>query len=171
VLEEPGPRGPRVLFVDFGLSRRLEPGLRRELRAAIHAVLRGDVEGFLGGMARMGMIAPGAEASVGRAVEAMFARLRGEGAAPLALGQARVLALKDEAKALLLETEGLGLPNDLLLYARTLSYLFGLGAELAPQVDLMRLTVPWLLRFLAARDDEDAALSAPGAPAAAPAAG
>ena len=103
----------------------------------------------------------------------MFARLRGEGAAPLALGADRVLALKDEAKALLEGTAGLQLPNDLLLYARTLSYLFALGAELAPEVDLMKLTVPWLLRFLAERDPAPAAaaLSASAAAAAAPAGG
>src|SRR4030095_9523549 len=66
VLEAPGPRGPRVLFVDFGLSRRLAPELRRELRLAIFAVLRGDLEAFLGGMDRLGMIAPSAGAPGGR---------------------------------------------------------------------------------------------------------
>jgi ubiquinone biosynthesis protein len=171
VLEEPGPRGPRVLFVDFGLSRRLEPELRRELRAAILALLRGDLDAFVGGMDRLHMIAPGAEPAVRAAVARMLGRLRGDGASPLALGADRVLALKDEAKALLLETEGLQLPNDLLLYAKTLSYLFGLGAELAPEVDLMRLTVPWLLRFLAAKDEPGPAFSAPAARAGAPAAG
>jgi ubiquinone biosynthesis protein len=152
VLEAPGPAGPRVLFVDFGLSRRLEPELRRELRAAIFSVLRGDPEGLLAGMERLHMIAPGARPGVERAVEGMLGRLRGEGSAPLSLGSARVLQLKDEAKALLQETPGLQLPNDLLLYARTLSYLFALGAELAPEVDMMKLTVPWLLRFLAERE-------------------
>jgi predicted unusual protein kinase regulating ubiquinone biosynthesis (AarF/ABC1/UbiB family) len=157
VLEERGARGPRVLFVDFGLSRRLPPALRRELRLAIFAVLRGDVGDFLGGMERLGMIAPGARTGVRAAVERMFARLRGEGAAPLALGADRVLALKDEAKRLLEETEGLALPNDLLLYAKTISYLFRLGAELAPEVDMMKLTVPWLLRFLAEQAAPDGA--------------
>jgi len=157
VLEEPGPAGPRVLFVDFGLSRRLDPELRREMRLAIFALLRSDREAFLAGMERLGMVAPGAAPGVRAALDRMFARLRGEGAAPLALGADRVLALKDEAKALLEGTAGLQLPNDLLLYARTLSYLFALGAELAPEVDLMKLTVPWLLRFLAERDPAPAA--------------
>jgi ubiquinone biosynthesis protein len=152
VLEQPGSRGTRVLFVDFGLSRRLDPELRREMRLAIFALLRSDREGFLAGMERLGMIAPGAAPAVRDALDRMFARLRGEGAAPLALPADRVLALKDEAKALLEGTPGLQLPNDLLLYARTLSYLFALGAELAPEVDLMKLTVPWLLRFLAEKD-------------------
>ena len=84
----------------------------------------------------------------------MFERIRrgGGGNAALALGASKVLALKDEAKVLLQETPGLNLPNDLLLYAKTLSYLFALGTELAPEVDMMKLTVPWLLRFLAEKD-------------------
>jgi predicted unusual protein kinase regulating ubiquinone biosynthesis (AarF/ABC1/UbiB family) len=124
------------------------------MRLAIFALLRSDREAFLAGMERLGMIAPEAGPGVRAALDRMFARLRGEGAAPLSLGADRVLALKDEAKALLEETPGLQLPNDLLLYARTLSYLFALGAELAPELDLMKLTVPWLLRFLAERDPE-----------------
>ena len=152
VLEERGPKGPQVLFVDFGLSRRLDPRLRSEMRRAIFAVLQGDVEAFLGGMDRMQMIAPGAHTAVRAAVASMLERLRGGGGAPLALGAGRVLALKDEAKVLLQETPGLNLPNDLLLYAKTLSYLFALGGELAPDVDMMKLTVPWLLRFLAEKD-------------------
>jgi predicted unusual protein kinase regulating ubiquinone biosynthesis (AarF/ABC1/UbiB family) len=63
-----------------------------------------------------------------------------------------VLALKDEAKALLEQTPGLQLPHDLLLYARTLSYGVALGEELAPEVDMMKLAVPYLLQFLAASD-------------------
>ncbi len=152
VLDEPEAAArPRVLFVDFGLSRRLAPELRRELRRGLLAVLQGDVPEFLAGMERMGMIAPGAGADVERAVRAMFDRVRGEGA-PLALAGERVLALKDEAKRLLQETPGLQLPNDLLLYARTLSYLFALGRELDPELDLMRLALPYLLRFLGELD-------------------
>ncbi|MDH3212391.1 MAG: hypothetical protein OEM05_07880, partial [Myxococcales bacterium] len=63
-----------------------------------------------------------------------------------------VLPLKDEAKALLQTTPGLQLPNDLLLYARTLSYVFAIGVELDPEVDLMKLALPQLLRFLAQKE-------------------
>jgi len=144
---------PRVLFVDFGLSKRLDPELRGELRRGIYAVLQGDIDAFLAAMDRLGMIAPGAGAVVRTAVGGMFERLRGEAGGPLGLSSDRILGLKDEAKALLFETEGLTLPTDLLLYARTLSYLFALGAELAPEVDLMRISVPYLLRFLAEKPE------------------
>jgi len=172
VLDEPQAASrPRVLFVDFGLSRRLAPELRRELRRGLLAVLQGDVPAFLAGMDRMGMVAPGGHAAVEAAVRAMFERLRGEGA-PLGLAGERVLALKDEAKRLLQETEGLQLPNDLLLYAKTLSYLFALGSRLDPELDLMRLALPYLLRFLAEPEDAAAGLRPAGAePGAGPAGG
>jgi predicted unusual protein kinase regulating ubiquinone biosynthesis (AarF/ABC1/UbiB family) len=151
VLDEPGARDrPRLLFVDFGLSRRLDPNLRREMRLGIHALLRRDLEAFLDGMDRMGMIEPGCRSGVAGAVSEMFERIGSGGA--LGVAGSQVLPLKDEAKALLQETPGLRLPNDLLLYAKTLSYVFALGKELDPDVDLLKLALPSVLRFLAAKD-------------------
>lgn len=152
VIDEPcAATRPRVLFVDFGLSRRLDPLLRREMRQGLHALLQRDLDGFVAGMQRMQMIAPGATPRVRAAVEQMFQRIAGGGGA-LALQGGQVLSLKDEAKALLHDTPGLQLPNDLLLYAKTLSYVFALGAELDPDVDVMRVVLPSALRFLAQRE-------------------
>ncbi len=147
VIDEPGAvRQPRVLFVDFGLSRRLDPGLREEIRRGVLALLSRDLEAFVDGMERTGMIAPGARPRVRRAVEEILPRL-GAGPVP-GLGGEDVLALVEEARRRLQETPGLQLPGELLLYARTLAWLFRLGRELAPEVDLLRLTLPYLLRFL-----------------------
>jgi predicted unusual protein kinase regulating ubiquinone biosynthesis (AarF/ABC1/UbiB family) len=137
--------------VDFGLSRRLDPVLRRELRLGIQSLVTRDLDAFVAGMDRTGIIQPGHRDAVSRAVAAMFARIASQGGA-LAVGGDRVLSLKDEAKALLQQTPGLQLPNDLLLFAKTLSYVFALGAELDPEVDLMKLALPPLLRFLAEKD-------------------
>jgi len=169
VLDEPGAAAhPRLLFVDFGLSRRLDPALRREMRLGIYALLQRDPGAFLEGMQRMGMVAPGAREGVARAVGEMFGRIAGRGG-PLGVPAAQVLSLKDEAKRLLQETPGLQLPNDLLLFAKTLSYLFALGAELDPEADLMQLSLPYLLQFLAG---QEAPISrAPGARDAGPVAG
>ena len=157
VLDEAGAaERPRLLFVDFGLSRRLAPELRREMRLALLALVRRDPDGFLAGMDRLGMIAPGAHAGVRAAVVSMLGRIAERGGA-LAVPGAQVLSLKDEAKALLQRTPGLQLPHDLLLFAKTLSYVFALGQRIDPEADPMRLTLPYLLRFLAGRD------AAPGA--------
>ena len=168
VLDEPGAAAqPRLLFVDFGLSRRLDPVLRREMRLGIYALLQRNPAAFLDGMERMGMIAPGAREGVARAVGAMFERVAG-GGGPLGVPAAQVLSLKDEAKRLLQETPGLQLPNDLLLFAKTLSYLFALGAALDPETDLMQLSLPYLMQFLAG---QPAASPTPAAPGAGPGAG
>jgi ubiquinone biosynthesis protein len=164
VIDEPeAALRPRVLFVDFGLSQRLPPALAHELRLGILALLSGDLDAFVAGMARIGAVAPGAEAGVRQAVSTMFGRIRNEGGSALGLGADRILSLKDEAKQLLYETPGLSLPSDLLLYAKTLSYLFSLARELAPSVEPMQLCLPPLLRFLATREPSTA--SADGGPA------
>ena len=151
VVDEPGAaRHPRLLFVDFGLSRRLDPALRRELRLGIYALLQQNLSAFLDGMERIGAIAPGHRDDVARAVGAMFERVKSYGG--LAAGGREVLSLKDEAVVLLRRTPGLRLPTDLLLYAKTLSYVFALGAELDAEVDMMKLCLPSLLRFLAGKE-------------------
>ncbi|MGI9590273.1 MAG: ABC1 kinase family protein, partial [Myxococcota bacterium] len=152
VLDEPeAHERPRVLFVDFGLSRRLEPELRRSLRRGVYALLQRDTDAFVAHMDGLGMIAPGAAPGVRQSVDQMFARIGEQGGA-LAVPGAAVLSLKDQAKTLLRDTPGLQLPHDLLLLARTLSSVFALGEELAPEVDLMQLTLPRLLQFLAEKD-------------------
>jgi predicted unusual protein kinase regulating ubiquinone biosynthesis (AarF/ABC1/UbiB family) len=152
VVDEPDAgRTPRVLFVDFGLSRRLDPQLRRELREGIHALLRRDLPEFVAGMERIGAIAPGHRDDVARAIAAMFERIAKAGAG-LALAGSQVISLKGEAVALLRETPGLRIPTDLLLYAKTLAYVFELGARLDPGVDMMKLCLPSLLRFLTTKE-------------------
>ena len=131
VLDEPeAAERPARAVRRLRAQQRLAPELARELRLGMLALLARDLDAFVAGMQRMDMIAPGAEprvrAAVGVDVRAAPRRLR---PAPLALGSGRMLALKDEAKALLYETPGLALPSDLLLYAKTLSYLFALGAR------------------------------------------
>ena len=152
VLDEPeAAERPRVLFVDFGLSRRLEPELRRAMRRGVYALIQRDADAFVGHMDALGMIAPDAGPAVQQAVERMFNHIGQQGGA-LAVPGSAVLSLKDEAKTLLRDTPGLQLPHDLVLFARTLSSVFALGEELAPEVDLMQVTLPHLLRFLAEKD-------------------
>ena len=119
-----------------------------------NTLLERDVSGLVDRMDAMQMIASGARPAVEEAVSQMFAQISSEAgqANVLAASGAQILDLKDEAKRLLQETPGLQLPNDLLLYAKTLSYLFALGEALDPEVDLMKRTLPYLLRFLAAKD-------------------
>ena len=83
----------------------------------------------------------------------------------LALESSAVLPLKDAAVELLRRTPGLQLPNDLLLYAKTLSYVFALGVTLAPEIDLVKTSLPYLLQFLGGRDEPSRATGRDAAPA------
>ena len=153
---EESVHSPKVVFVDFGLSKRLDPALREAMRQGLFALIQRDADAFVRHMDTMKMIAPGAHAGVRGAVDAMFERIRQaqeENRPEHALGVAgaQIVGLQDEAKKLLQDTPGLQLPNDLLLYAKTLSYLFSLGERLAPEVDLVKISLPYLLRFLAGR--------------------
>ena len=105
-------------------------------------------------MKSLDIVDPDAEAEVRAAVTEMFQKIKSteNPGAPLNRSGSQILGLKDQAKALLQSTPGLQLPNDLLLYARTLSYLFALGEELDPQVDLMKISTPYLLQFLAGKE-------------------
>jgi len=156
VIDEPSAAAkPRVLFVDFGLCKRLTPQLRGQLRRGVYAILQRDAEALLEAIGEMGMIGPGAEAGIRDAVTSMFEQIAQKAGSSGVLGvgaSSTMLSLKDEAKTLLQETPGLQLPNDLLLYAKTLATLFALGEELDPDVDLMKISLPYLLQFLAGRD-------------------
>jgi predicted unusual protein kinase regulating ubiquinone biosynthesis (AarF/ABC1/UbiB family) len=165
---------PRVLWVDFGLSRRLDPELRRALRRGVYALLQRDGEAFVSQMDTLGMVGPGAGPGVRVAVERMLARIGGASGASgaLSLPGTAVLSLKEEAATLLRDTPGLQLPHDLLLVARTLAGVFALVDELSPGLDPMPIALPFLLRFLAERDaGAGGARDASGAPAAIPGGG
>jgi hypothetical protein len=95
-----------------------------------------------------GKTAAGSRPGVTAAVSGMFERIAGAGGA-LGTSSDRILALKNEARRRLQRTPGLQLPAGLLLYAKTASYVFALGAAIAPDVDVMKLSLPYLLRFLA----------------------
>ena len=113
-----------------------------------------NIDLFVQRMNALEMIAPGAEPGVRKAVSEMLDRIAAEGGSGALMSAPgnRVLSLKDEAKRLLEETPGLQLPNDLLLYAKTLAYVFALGEQIAPNLDPMKIAVPYLLQFLATRD-------------------
>ncbi|MFP6563935.1 MAG: AarF/UbiB family protein [Myxococcota bacterium] len=143
--EADAPRTPRVLFLDFGLSKRLQPELRRALRAGLRALLRRDPGALLAEMEALGMLAPGARSGVEAALGALF---KEAGAGALGVGKGSAPDLFDRAKQWLQETPGLQLPNDALLFAKTVSTLVALGARLAPETDLLGLLTPHVLRFL-----------------------
>lgn len=145
----PGDTRPRLLFLDFGLSKRLAESLRAELREGIHALLRRDVDALLAGLGRIGALVPGREAEA----EAAIRQALDAGAAEaLSATPSTIEALKELGKQLLRESRAFRVPTELLLYARTLAYVFALSERIAPGHSPMPQLLPRLLGFLAGGD-------------------
>jgi ubiquinone biosynthesis protein len=138
-------RPARVLFLDFGLAERLTPEVREELRLGLQALLRRDVDSLLAGLSRLHAVVPGREREARAALESALAA----GASnALGAGVAAIQSLKQLGKQLVRESRAFRVPRDLLLWARTLAYVYNLGERIAPAADPMRLFLPHLLRFI-----------------------
>lgn len=144
VVDEPGPE-PRVLFIDFGLAQRLSPQLREELRLGVKALLARDVDALLAGLGRLNALVPGREAE---ARAALVAALDAGAAGALGANGAGIQALTALGKRLLRESRAFRVPQELLLWARTLAHVYALFGRIAPDSDPMRRLLPHLLRFV-----------------------
>jgi ubiquinone biosynthesis protein len=136
---------PRVLFLDFGLVERLSPEVREELRLGLQSLLKRDVDALLSGLVRLGAVTPGREAEARGALEAA---LDAGAAGALGANVAAIQSLKQLGKRLVRESGAFRIPRELLLWARTLAYVYNLAERIAPGIDPMRLFLPHLLRFV-----------------------
>lgn len=144
VVDESGP-APRLLFLDFGLAERLSPALRAELRLGFQALLRRDVDALVAGLGRLSAIVPGREA---QARAALVGALDAGAAGALGADVAGIQSLKALGKDLVRRSGAFRVPRELLLWARTLAYVYNLAERVAPGADPMRALLPHLLRFV-----------------------
>jgi len=136
---------PRVLFLDFGLAERLAPEVREALRMGLQSLLKRDVDSLLAGIVGLGAVLPGREVEARAALESALAA---GAAGALGADVAAIQSLKQLGKRLVRESGAFRIPRDLLLWARTLAYVYNLAERIAPGSDPMRLFLPHLLKFV-----------------------
>src|SRR5262249_56330218 len=85
-----------------------------------------------------------------RARAALETALDGGAAGALGESVAGIQSLKHLGKRLVRESGAFRIPRDLLLWARTLAYVYNLAERIAPGTDPMRRFLPHLLRFVTA---------------------
>jgi ubiquinone biosynthesis protein len=144
LVDEPGPV-PRVLFLDFGLAHQLSPEVREELRLGLQSLLKRDLDGLLAGLGRLGALLPGREAEARAALESA---LHAGASQALGANVAGIQSLKELGKRLVRDSRAFRIPRELLLWARTLAYVYNLTERIAPGTDPMPLFLPHLLKFI-----------------------
>ena len=139
LLVEPGGR---LGLLDFGMVASLRPETTEHLTRTFLAVIRQDARGAVRSMRRMGIVPPGADvAALERDMEDLIARNYGRPLSELSLGEMVADALE------LASRHRLQLPAELLLLARALALLDGLGRALDPAFNALEVAIPFARRL------------------------
>jgi predicted unusual protein kinase regulating ubiquinone biosynthesis (AarF/ABC1/UbiB family) len=144
------PDGPRLVFVDFGLTKRLPPHFREHLVALALALLRDDAAGVARAFLDLGFeTRDGGSASLEE-----IARVFLEGAKELRARPAQradtVERLRRELPERIRANPIVRVPSHVVLLGRVLGLLSGVGRSLGAELDLVEVLVPYVMRSRAA---------------------
>jgi predicted unusual protein kinase regulating ubiquinone biosynthesis (AarF/ABC1/UbiB family) len=167
LIVQPTPTGPRLVFVDFGLAKELPGRFRRGILELAGALVEGSVDTMaqalhdLGFETRSGGIEPLTE--IARAVLDIAVRLRHQ--AYLDPQAAREAG--NELPRLIRENPIISVPSHVVLLARVIALLSGLGRTLDAHVNMLQTILPYVLKSARSgthpRDDPAPAPPAPPA--------
>jgi len=140
-----GNGGPVVGLIDFGQSKEMPPQLHHALRRAVTATIQRDPDMFLDAMVEMGVVEEVETDKVRDVVLKLGEQIKGGSAREIMSLDYEALA-RDVIKALQ-ELDVLTLPNDLVMYGRTLGLLHGLTFTLDRDLPLFEVAAPYLMEF------------------------
>lgn len=138
--------GPRIGIVDFGQSKWIPREVHESLRRGAFAAICRDTQGLLDALIDLGLV----KAHDRRHFEEILVRLaeRIPTGSPAEINRLDYLEVRDWVWSLLSKIEVLQVPNDLVLYGRTLSLLHGLATRLDPNINVFAVAQPYFLKFL-----------------------
>jgi predicted unusual protein kinase regulating ubiquinone biosynthesis (AarF/ABC1/UbiB family) len=141
------PKGdePIVGIIDFGQAKEMPPAFHATLRRAVTAVIQKDADAFLGAIVEMGIVEEAEIGKVRGVVMKLGAQIKNGTLTEVMQLDYESLA-RDVVKALR-ELEAFSVPNDLVLYGRTLGLLQGLTYQLDPDLPIFEVAAPYLMQF------------------------
>ena len=140
-----GAGGPIIGIIDFGQAKEMPQKAHEGLRRAVTAVLRRDAEGFLAAMVDLDVLETAELHKVRHVVDSLAEQIKtGSVQEVMQLDYERLA--RDVARALR-DLDALSVPNDLILYGRTLGLLHGLGFKLDPTLPVFEVAAPYLMKF------------------------
>jgi predicted unusual protein kinase regulating ubiquinone biosynthesis (AarF/ABC1/UbiB family) len=138
--------GLQVCILDFGQVKELPDTFRSTLIDAVLRFMARDARGFEACLVNLGMLRKQDAEAAGPFLVDFF-----DNYFHLSPEQARALdfdALRKQAEALLHRIEGVTIPNDVVLHARTISLLAGLSTALDESRNLFVAAQPHVMRAM-----------------------
>jgi len=133
----------RIGIVDFGQSKRIPSEVHEALRQAVFCVIFRNLEGFMQALIRLGLIGPEHIYAAHQLIDVFSDQIKV--GAPSEFNSLDFVASGRAIANFLRQVEGLQIPNDLVLYGRTLGLLHGLATSLDKDVSIFELAAPYFL--------------------------
>jgi predicted unusual protein kinase regulating ubiquinone biosynthesis (AarF/ABC1/UbiB family) len=135
--------GPRLVLLDFGLSKDLPPRFRESVLGVVAKLLQGDAEGVAAALLELGFETrdgtTNSLAEVARMILETAELLRRDPrAAPELMAR-----LREELPELIRRNPVIRVPSHVVLVGRTLGLLSGVARSLEAQPDLFRILLPY----------------------------
>jgi predicted unusual protein kinase regulating ubiquinone biosynthesis (AarF/ABC1/UbiB family) len=143
---QPGPTGPIIAFVDFGMMGSVSRSLKRGLRKCFFAVAGKDARALIEGMDELGFIGPGADVgALEKAADLMLGQFYGRSMAEArAVDPGDVFSEVDDA----LYNQPFRLPYQFIFFGRMMGILVGLATGLAPEFNFTEVALPYARAFM-----------------------
>jgi predicted unusual protein kinase regulating ubiquinone biosynthesis (AarF/ABC1/UbiB family) len=143
------PRPFVLTFVDFGMTGRITPSVRAQLREFLIGLTTRDASRMVRAEAAMGFFLPGADLKlVEQATEQVFARFYGMTTAELLKMDRRELATFAHQFTDLLFELPFQVPQDYIYLVRCAGILSGMCSSLDPQINYWTLLEPYAQKIL-----------------------
>ncbi len=157
---QPGPNGPIIAFVDFGMMGTVSRSLKRGLRKCFFAVAGRDARGLIEGMDELGFIGPGADmGALEKAADLMIGQFYGRSMAEArAVEPGEVFDEIDE----LLYNQPFRLPYQFIFFGRMMGILVGLAMGLSPEFNFTEVALPYARAFMTNNNGSSSAASGIG---------
>jgi ubiquinone biosynthesis protein len=149
VLARMGKDGAEICIVDFGQVKILSPQFHEALTKSVMCFITRDVDGFLDTLVSLGLFTTERVEEVRPAAHKTLERYGSM--TPDEVGKMDFEWIRKELVTELTTLRGIVVPQELVLYGRTLALLAGLTRQIDPTVDAFALARPFILEAMLAR--------------------
>jgi ubiquinone biosynthesis protein len=137
---------PHLCVVDFGQVKILTPEFHQKLVAAIMAFAMNNDGMFIDALVNLGVFPDSDKDRLGPLITDILERIRTLN--PAENPTVVFTDVRDEVRRAISEVQGIVIPQELVLYGRTIGLLAGVTRQLAPEVNALAIAQPMLAQAL-----------------------